>query len=129
MTLQKLVHVAAAALEIATGVALILSPSAAGRLLLATTAVSTAAAVFARLAGIGLFSLGLACWPGKDASPAGQRAIVVYNLLAFVFLLSVGISSERVGVILWPAVVLHAVLSAFLVYDWLAARKARKAAR
>lgn len=122
MTVQKTVHTVAAVVEIVTGVALILSPRSAGQLLLGT-GLSSAALVFARLAGIGLFSLGLACWPGKDASPAGQRAIVAYNLLAFLFLLAVGGSRDLVGVILWPAVVLHAVLSAFLVYGLFATRR------
>lgn len=122
MAVQKVVHLVAAIVEIATGIALILSPGSAGQLLL-DTQISSTAFVFARLAGIGLFSLGLACWPAKEASGAGQRGILVYNLLAFAFLFVVGGTSDPVGIILWPAVALHGVLSAFLVYDWLAGRR------
>jgi len=39
------------------------------------------------------------------------------------FLLEVGVRSEQVGMLLWPAVALHAVLSVLLVYDWLAVRR------
>jgi hypothetical protein len=122
MTVQQSLLVFAAIVEVATGVALILLPSSAGQLLLGTE-ISSAAVVFARLAGIGLFSLGLACWPGKQATRTGQLAILTYNLLILLFLLYVGVRSEQVGVLLWPAVALHAVLSVLLVYDWLAARR------
>lgn len=119
---MNLVFVTAALIEIATGVVLLLSPASAGQMLLGVE-LSSAAVVFARLAGIGLFSLGLACWPGKETTRSGHLAIVTYNLLVLLFLLYVGVSSERVGVVLWPAVALHAVLSTLLVYQGITSRR------
>jgi len=57
------VLVLAAIGEIATGVALLLVPSLVGQLLLGAELTGVAASV-ARVAGIALVGLGVACWPG-----------------------------------------------------------------
>ena len=49
--------------EAGTGLALLLVPALVGRLLLGTELVGVAVPV-ARVAGIALLALGLACWPG-----------------------------------------------------------------
>ena len=53
----------AAALEAATGVALLVVPSLVGQLLLGEELVGVAIPV-ARVLGIALIALGVACWPG-----------------------------------------------------------------
>ena len=69
-----------------------------------------------RVAGVGLLSLGSACWPtrGKVELGSSRRAMLTYNALLAAFLVYLGISSERTGKLLWPAVVIHGVLTLLL---------------
>lgn len=103
--------------EAATGVALIVVPFLVGRLLVGQE-FSGVAAVVARLAGIALVALGIACLPGGDAARA-LRGMFAYNALAAVFLLYLGIRGDWVGPVLWPAVALHAVIASLLGRGWL----------
>jgi hypothetical protein len=99
--------------EAATGMALILVPSLVAELLLGAALAGVAVAV-ARVAGIGLLSLGLACWPRKEPTHSVLFAILTYNLLVTLLFLYVGIRGETVGVLLWPATVVHAALTVLL---------------
>jgi hypothetical protein len=107
--LDKPLAVAAIA-EILTGVALVMVPSAVGRLLL-NAELSGAAIVTARIAGIGLLSLGLACWPNSETTRSASRGMLVYNLLVTLYLASLGIRGEWTGILLWPAVLFHAAMT------------------
>ena len=105
-----------ALIEAATGLALTAAPSVVVRLLLGGE-ISGAGIPLGRVAGFGLLSLGIACWPGRD--PAGNRApalraMLAYNSLATLYLLYLGIGREWVGPLLWPAAALHGVLSLLL---------------
>jgi hypothetical protein len=108
----------AAAVETATGLALMVGPSLVARLLLGVELIGVSIPV-ARVAGIGLFSLGLACWPVKETSRTALCAILTYDLLVTLYLLYLGIRGEWVGPLLWPAVVLHAILTVLLTWAWL----------
>ena len=103
----------AAASEAMLAVALLLDPPLVFRLLLGTEA-SGAALVMGRVAGIALLGLALACWPEPGAS--GQRpalrAMATYNALATLYLVYLGLGGAWVGPLLWPAGLLHAVLTA-----------------
>ncbi len=109
-----------AIIEAATGLALIAAPSVVVRLLLGGE-ISGASLPLSRVAGFGLLSLGMACWPGRhptgNTSPA-LRAMVTYNSLATLYLLGLGIGAEWVGPLLWPAVALHGTLSLLLARQW-----------
>jgi hypothetical protein len=98
----------AAVLEAATGLALIVAPSLTGRLLLGAEGTGVAIPV-ARVLGIALIALGVACWPG----PA-LLGMLTYGALVTAYLLYLGVRGEWVGPLLWPAVVLHAVLTLLL---------------
>ena len=102
----------AAVVEAATGVALLIVPSLVGRLLFGAELTGVSIPV-ARVAGIALIALGVACWPGSDAggSPRALRAMLCYSLLATLYLAYLGIRGEWVGLLLWPAVVIHAILT------------------
>ncbi len=105
----------AAACEATLGMALVLHPPLVFRLLLGAEA-SGAAPAMGRVAGIALLALALACWPDRGASvrrPA-LRALLTYNALATLYLVYLGIGGEWVGRLLWPAVVLHAVLTTWI---------------
>lgn len=96
------------------GLILMASPSLVARLLLGAELGAPGEAI-GRVAGFGLLALGLGCGP-VPASPY-RRALVgllTYNALAAIFFLYLGIRSELVGWLLWPAATIHAVLSVLL---------------
>ncbi|MDF9907265.1 UNVERIFIED_ORG: hypothetical protein OKW15_005221 [Pseudomonas reinekei] len=96
----------AAIIEAATGVALILAPSLVGQLLLGIELTG----VIVRVAGIALIALAVACWPG----PA-MLGMLIYNAAVALYLAYVGFSGESSGVLLWPVVILHAVMTVLLI--------------
>ena len=111
---MKTVLVLAAASEAATGLALLIMPSLVGRLLLGAD-LSGVAIPVARVTGITLISLGIACWPGATV----LCGMLTYSALATLYLLYLGIRGNWVGSLLWPAVVLHAVIAILLARTWL----------
>ena len=112
----------AAVLEAATGLALMIRPPFLSHLLLGE-GVSGAGMALGRVAGFALLGLGLACWPGLESAGVNTpalRALLTYNLLATLYLAYLGIGGRLVGSLLWPAVVIHAVLTLLLARAWLA---------
>ena len=91
-------------------VALLLVPSVVGQLLLGETLAGMAVPV-ARVTGIALIALGVACWPGPPA-----LGMLIYTAAAGLYLAYVGIGGSFVGVLLWPAVIVHLVLAALLAW-------------
>ncbi|PYJ68999.1 MAG: hypothetical protein DME76_10450, partial [Verrucomicrobia bacterium] len=81
--------------------------------------ISGAALVIARMAGFGLLSLGVACWPRVEATIARVRAMLIYNLVATAYLGYLRFGSESVGKLLFPALAVHAVLAILFVGVWL----------
>jgi hypothetical protein len=63
----------------------------------------------ARVAGIALIGLAIACWPGK-----ALMGMLTYSAGVTLYLAYVGIAGVHSGVLLWPAVALHAVLTVLL---------------
>ena len=108
---MKKVLVFAAVAEAATGLALLIVPSLVGQLLLGAELTGIAATV-ARVAGVALIALGVACWPG----PA-RVGMLTYSAAVTLYLAYVGFVSGLSGILLWPAVVLHAVLTALLIRE------------
>lgn len=109
-----------AGIEAATGIALMINPPLVTRLLL-DEEVSGAGEALGRVAGFALLGLGLASWPGQDSAGANTPALpalLTYNLLATLYLAYLGIGGGLVGSLLWPAVVLHAVLTLLLARVW-----------
>ena len=105
---MKRVLVLAAVGEAATGVALLIVPSLVGRLLLGEELTGVAIPV-ARVAGIALIALGVACWPGPPLV-----GMLTYSAAVTLYLAYVGFAGGLTGILLWPAVVLHAILTALL---------------
>lgn len=101
-----------AALEGGTALALVLAPNLVARLLFAVDA-QVVTEPLARIAGIALLSLAVAC-----VLPNGARtAILVYNILVGAYLLALGLTGYADGVLLWPAVVIHGVMALLLIRD------------
>jgi hypothetical protein len=109
--------VIACVVEAATGLALLVRPALVVRLLLGSE-IAGAGAIASRVAGIALFSLALACWPGKEPTRAALYGMTTYNLQVTLYLLFIGIRGESVGPLLWPVVLLHAILSLLLIRTW-----------
>jgi hypothetical protein len=111
---RRVVVMLSAGIEMATGVALIAAPSFVGHVLLGADLLNAGAAV-ARVAGLGLLSLGVACWPGgSDRTPQVERALFLYNLFTALYLGYLRIGAGFVSYLLWPACVVHALLAVLL---------------
>jgi hypothetical protein len=105
---MKRILVIVAVAEEATGLALLFVPSLAGQLLLGEELTGVAIAV-ARVAGIALIALGVACWPGTPLV-----AMLTYSAAVTLYLAYLGFAGGMNGILLWPAVVLHVILTALL---------------
>ncbi len=98
----------AAAGEAATGLALLAAPSVVGRLLLGAE-MSGAGVPAARVAGLALIALAIACF---RSSPL--LGMLVYSGTATLYLAWLGLTGTFAGILLWPAVVFHAVFTVLL---------------
>ena len=117
---MRWVLVLAAVGEIATGAALLVVPSLVGQLLLGAELTGIAVTV-ARVTGIALIALGIACWPGTPLI-----GMLAYSAAVTLYLAYVGLVGVFTGILLWPAVVGHAILTALLTWA-LARGRATKA--
>lgn len=106
----------AALLEAATGLALLFAPALVGQLLLGEVLIGVAEPV-ARVLGIALIGLGIACLPGRTA----RCGMLTYSAAVAFYLGYLGVTGRFGGALLWPAVIAHFILTALLV--WGASRK------
>jgi hypothetical protein len=67
----------------------------------------------ARVAGSALIGLGVACWPGPP-----RIGMLIYSVAVTLYLAYVGLSSGSTGLLLWPAVVLHVILTLLLALSF-----------
>ena len=104
---MKRVLLLAAVAEAATGAALLIIPSLVGRLLLGEELTGVAVAV-ARVAGIALIALGIAC------VGIPLVGMLTYSAAVTLYLAYLGFAGGPTGILLWPAVVLHVILTALL---------------
>lgn len=111
---MKKVLIFTAVAEAATGLALLIVPSLVGQLLLGEELAGVAVSV-ARVAGIALIALGIACWPGPPLV-----GMLIYSVAVTLYLAYLGFAGGFSGVVLWPAVTLHAILSILLGRAWIA---------
>ena len=107
---MKGVLVLAAVGEAATGVALLLVPSLVGQWLFGAE-LAGVGITMARVTGIALVGLGVACWPGPPL-----LGMLFYSAAAALYLAWVGRSGSSSGHLLWPAVVLHVILATLLIH-------------
>jgi hypothetical protein len=105
---MKWALVLAAVGEAVTGVALLVVPSLVGQWLFGAELAGVAVTV-ARVAGIALIALGIACWPGPP-----RIGMLTYSAVVTLYLVYVGFAGGLTGILLWPAVVLHLMLTAVL---------------
>jgi len=107
----------AAAVEVGTGLALMVNPAIVVRLLLGME-ISWVGTMLGRCFGIALLGLGVACWPDRESASAAHRAMLIYNVLIALYLACLGTIGHVGGWLLWPGVVLHAVVALLLIRTW-----------
>ena len=115
MVAKKLLIVTAL-VETATGLMLLVSPTLVVAFLLGASLDAPAALIVGRIAGAALLSLGVACWLARDDGPSLAlrgliAAMLLYNCAAAAVLAHAGAVVGLVGVLMWPAVALHAALA------------------
>jgi hypothetical protein len=117
---MKPLLIVTAALEAATGLALLVSPTRVVSMLLGSALVTPRELAVARVAGAALLALGLACWlaSGGGQSLAGRGVVagmLLYNVAVVAVLAHTGLGLGLSGVGLWPAVGLHTALAVWCI--------------
>jgi hypothetical protein len=102
--------------EAGTGLLALVSPSLLLALLLGVDQSSPEAIFCGRIAGAALLALGSACWCGRSDRGNGLLiSVLLYDVAAALILAFTGLFLGLVGIGLWPAVALHAVLALWCV--------------
>jgi hypothetical protein len=106
--------------EVATGLALLIDPRFVVALLVGPK-LPVEEIPMGRLPGIAILALGVACWPSRRDATSGSpafRGMLVYNALIALFLVYLFKVGHLGGMLLWPAVALHAVVAVLLIWTW-----------
>ncbi len=118
--------------ELATGILLLATPALLSRILLGSTLDTAAGLAVARVSGVALVSLGLACWFGSRDTHGRAclgivAAMLVYNLGIFILLVSLRYGVGMTGIGMLPVSALHAALAVWCIFclkmAWLPNRK------
>jgi hypothetical protein len=101
-----------AAIEVGAGLGLVTLPEVVVKLLLGAD-ISGAAVPLGRVAGVALLALGVAAWLARGhaaSAPTTASPLLLYNCGVAAVLAMAGVSGMT-GVLLWPAVALHAAMA------------------
>jgi hypothetical protein len=112
--LEKCVVVGAAWFEIVVGAIFLIAPSVPCVLLFGATP-DGVAMIFARWAGIALISLGITFRPWTAVGARAKLGLLAWNAGAAFLFTWVGVAATLHGPLLWPAAILHAVIAAALL--------------
>ena len=106
-----------AAIELLTGVGLLVAPALAAGLL-PGDGLNEAGLAVTRILGIGLISLGVATWelPDVKERKSTRIGLCTYNVGVAALLTIIGLSGVAVGALLWPAMGLHALIGAAMLF-------------
>src|SRR5262245_29849502 len=112
----KLRLVVTACVETATGLCLLFLPAIMFAILLGVENATVETTFVGRIAGAALLAIGVASWIARaDALTHAHLGLLigifVYNAVASILLAFAGTVLQMIGPVLWPAVVLHAVLA------------------
>jgi hypothetical protein len=113
---RKLFLLITAFVEAATGLCLLFLPAVLFTILLGLDHATVDAIFVGRLAGAALLAIGIASWMARtDTRTPAQlgmlTGILIYNLAASMLLAFAGAVLKMIGVLLWPAVAVHAILA------------------
>lgn len=117
---MKKLLITTAILESATGLGLLASPALLATLLLGGGLDTPAALTVARVAGVALLAIGLACWLARsDGASRAARGLVtgllLYNLGAGALFAQAGLALQPAGVGVWGVVVIHTFLAVWCI--------------
>ena len=109
-----------ALIETGTGLVLVALPSLLTKLLLGSSLDIPVALTVARVAGVAISALGVACWLARhDGQSRAARglvgAMVLYNAGILTVLVYAGIGLGLSSIGLWPTVVVHAAMTVWCV--------------
>ena len=121
MNLGQRVLAFACVAEAATGLGLVMAPALVASLLLGAS-LNGIAVLVGQVAGIAVIALAVACWPQAGNSRA-YAGMLTYSMLIALLLAEAGVTGAASGDLLWPAVILHGILSALLAVAWAGNRR------
>lgn len=109
-----------AVIEGGTALALVAAPSLVATVLLGAPLDAPGALTVARVAGVALLALVVACWRARTnwhggASRGVVGAMLLYNAGVLVVLVHAATGLDLTGIALWPAVLIHAIMAAWCV--------------
>jgi hypothetical protein len=115
-TNRKLLLLITAFVEAATGLCLLFLPAVLFAILFGLDPATADTIFVGRIAGVALLAVGIASWLARTAtSTPAQRGLLtgllIYNMAAAMLLAFAGAVLKMIGVLLWPAVALHAFLA------------------
>jgi len=121
---MKKLLITTAIIESATGLILVSYPSVIAALLFGSSLDSPVALTVARVAGVALISLGIACWLGRNEKQGKAvkglvTAMTVYNIGVITVFIYAAISLELSGIGLWPVVLVHLAMAVWCILDLL----------
>lgn len=116
VTSRKLFLLVTAFVETATGFGLLILPAVLFASLLGLEQTTVDTIFIGRIAGAALLAIGVASWMARsDTLTTAQlgllTGILIYNAAASALFAFAGAILKMSGVLLWPAVVLHAILT------------------
>jgi hypothetical protein len=112
----RFLFIVTALLEVGIGLALLVSPALAVAIMIGAPFETKADSVVGRVGGAALLALGTASWLARTdehsrAATGLIVALLLYNVTAVVVLAYAAVGLRLLGIGLWPAVVLHAVMA------------------
>lgn len=116
MRSQERLFILTALIEVGAGLSLVCLPALVIWLLLGVVKPSPEALVVGRIGGVALLAIGVSCWFARNDSGSRSQhgllwGMLTYNVGACVVLAFAGLMIRMSGIVLWPAVVLHAALT------------------
>ena len=120
---MKKLLITTAIIEFTTGLILVFFPTVIAALLSGSSPDSPSALTVARVAGLALISLGIACWLSRNEKRGKAvnglvTAMTVYNIGVIIVFIYSAISLGLSGIGLWPVVLVHLAMSVWCI-SWL----------
>jgi hypothetical protein len=104
---MKKLLIMTAIIEAATGVGLLVAPAVLAQLLLGGSLDTPTALTVARVGGIALLSISVACWLSRENGQALVAAILLYNVFVVGLLIHAALALSLSGPGLRPTIALH----------------------